>query len=330
MPEMDGIEVSRMLRGHTSTANIPIILITAHGGDAPRLAALEAGVNDFITKPFYSSELIARVSNLLLNQKYFSDLLNLNVNLSEALEQLQDQGEELVRSEKLSSLGQMSAGIVHEINNPLNYASTAIHLLKTYRGHIPDDELEDYDETVADLGDAIRRVIRIITDLRALSRGDEIAKGATPFHRIIENSTHLLSHELGSIQLLVDVPKSIQVFGNDNQLCQVFVNLVQNAIHATKDQAEPKVTIVARPVDTDVLITITDNGHGIPEEIQRKIFDPFFTTKDVGIGMGLGLSLTLKIIKNHGGSIHAQNGTEGGTIFEITLPGTQDPVSESQ
>ena len=224
----------------------------------------------------------------------------------------------------------MSAGIVHEINNPLNYASTAIHLLKTYRGHIPEDELEDYDETVADLGDAIKRVIRIITDLRALSRGDEIAKGATPFHKIIENSTHLLSHELKPIQLVIDVPTSIQVLGNDNQLCQVFVNLIQNAIHATKDQDEPRVTIVAKSVDENVLVTITDNGHGIPEEIQRKIFDPFFTTKDVGIGMGLGLSLTLKIIKGHSGSIHAHSPPEGGTIFEVTLPGIRESQSESE
>ncbi|MDB4576837.1 ATP-binding protein [Akkermansiaceae bacterium] len=330
MPEMDGIEVSRLLRNQPATANIPIILITAHGGDAPRLAALEAGVNDFITKPFYSSELVARVSNLLLNQKYYADLLNLNLNLSEALEQLQNQGEELIRSEKLSSLGQMSAGIVHEINNPLNYANTAIHLLKTYRTHIPEDEIEDYDETVADLGDAISRVIRIITDLRTLSRGDELTKTATPFRRIIENSTHLLSHELGSIELLVNIPDSSKVFGNDNQLCQVFVNLVQNAIHATREQDNPKVTIEAKPVDENVIITITDNGHGIPEEIRRRIFDPFFSTKEVGIGMGLGLSLTLKIIKSHGGLINAKNAPKGGTIFTITLPGPRDNFTESQ
>ncbi|MDA7880848.1 ATP-binding protein [Akkermansiaceae bacterium] len=224
----------------------------------------------------------------------------------------------------------MSAGIVHEINNPLNYANTAIHLLKTYRTHIPKEDIEDYDETVADLGDAISRVIRIITDLRALSRGDENAKGATPFHRIIENSTHLLSHELGAIELFVNVPTSLKVLGNDNQLCQVFVNLVQNAIHATRDQPHPRVTIEAKSVEENVVITICDNGHGIPEEIQRKIFDPFFTTKEVGIGMGLGLSLTLKIIKSHGGLIDAQNEPEGGTTFTITLPGTRDSSSESQ
>ncbi len=321
MPELDGIEVCRILRSQPATERIPIILVTAHGGDAPRLAALEAGVNDFLTKPFYSSELLARVQNLLLSQEYQTDLKSSNQNLSQALVQLREKEEELVRSEKLSSLGEMSAGIVHEINNPLNYANTALHILKTFRTHLPKTEVEDYEETLGDLSEALTRVINIITDLRALTRGGEVVKSPIRLHKVIENARRFLAPELGEISLELQISEDHLVQGNDNQLCQVFVNLIKNAVHATSDQTDPQISIKSSLIkENTICILLSDNGHGIPDEIRRKIFDPFFTTKDVGIGMGLGLSLTMKIIQDHQGIIQLTSTPDQGTTFEIQLP----------
>jgi len=173
MPEMDGMEVCRLLRKHPPTSRIPIVLVTAHAGDAPRLEALQAGVNDFLTKPFSSVELRARIRNLLITVQHEREIAESNTNLTQALVQLQENEEQLVRAEKLTSLGRMSAGIIHEVNNPLNYAKTSIHLLKSYRDLIPAGEQADYDDTIVDLNEGVQRVIDIITDLRAFTRGDE-------------------------------------------------------------------------------------------------------------------------------------------------------------
>lgn len=321
MPGLDGIEVAARLRVDPLTSRIPIILITAHGGDAPRISALKAGVNDFLTKPFFTSELNVRVHNLLLQKKYESDLQQSNNHLSETLVQLKEKEEELIRSEKLSSLGQMSAGIVHEINNPLNYANTSLHILKSFRPHLPPREQDDYDETLDDLADALQRVIRIITDLRSLTRGSEVLKFPINLQHVVTNSLRLLSHELQTVSLSQTIPPDLEIIGNDNQLCQVLVNLIQNAIHATRESPHPKINLKAiQQPDGFVRITFSDNGHGIPHDILGKIFDPFFTTKDIGVGTGLGLSLTLKIIQDHNGSLKIQSEQGTGTTFEIFLP----------
>lgn len=321
MPEMDGMEVCRLLRDHPPTARIPIVLVTAHAGDAPRLEAIHAGVNDFLTKPFSSVELKARIRNLLQSVTYERDLSISNENLSQALEQLQENEEELVRAEKLSSLGRMSAGIVHEINNPLNYAKTSIHILKTYSDLIPADEKADYDDTILDLEDGVERVINIVTDLRAFTNGDQTIRHLLPLHKVVENTCRLLASDLSGINFTANVPEELELEGNDNQLCQAFINLIQNALRATshRDDAEIKLIAEASPAG-GILVRVEDNGVGIKPEIQAKIFDPFFTTRDVGDGMGLGLSLTLRIIEEHGGKIHVESEPEHGTTFEIYFP----------
>lgn len=318
MPEIDGIELASTLKKQPNTARIPIVLLTAHAGDAPRIAALESGVNDFLTKPFSSSELRSRVKNILSTVQFERKLADSNTELSGALEQLQEQEEALVRSEKLASLGQMSAGIVHEINNPLNYAKTSLHILKTFQKMLPTEEHEDYLETLADLDDAIMRVIRIVTDLRAFTRGDETVKGEISLVQVIRNAQRILSAELGTVSLEIDVPEDLTILGNDNQLCQAFVNLIQNAAQATAKVEKPIVKITAFATGGgDVIVTVQDNGHGIPDEIRSKIFDPFFTTKDVGLGMGLGLSLTMRIIESHDGKLTVESSPNSGTEFTI-------------
>ncbi|MFT6862867.1 MAG: signal transduction histidine kinase [Akkermansiaceae bacterium] len=321
MPEMDGMEVCRLLREHPPTARIPIVLVTAHAGDAPRLEAIRAGVNDFLTKPFSSIELKARINNLLLTVNYERDLSVSNKDLSQALEQLQENEEELVRAEKLSSLGRMSAGIIHEINNPLNYAKTSIHILKTYSSLIPADEKEDYDDVLIDLEDGVERVINIVTDLRAFTRGDETTRHVLSLHKVVANTCRLLASDLNGINFTSEIPEEIQLEGNDNQLCQAFVNLIQNALRATAHRDDPVIKLTAQESEGgSIQVQLEDNGVGITPENQAKVFDPFFTTRDVGDGMGLGLSLTLKIIEGHRGRIHVESELGHGSTFIIYFP----------
>jgi signal transduction histidine kinase len=325
MPEMDGMEVCQHLRKNPGTARIPIVLVTAHAGDAPRLEALRAGVNDFLTKPFSSIELQARVRNLLLSGKYERDLATSNKDLSLAMEQLKENEEHLVRSEKLSSLGRMSAGIVHEINNPLNYTKTSIHILKSYRDLLPDDERADYDDTIVDLNDGVQRVIDIITDLRTFTRGDETTRHLLQLHKVVENTRRLMGGEFENIDFTCDVPEDLELEGNDNQLCQALINLIQNALHAIAEVEKPKLSVIAKPSDGGgITLEVSDNGVGISPENKAKIFDPFFTTRDVGDGMGLGLSLTLRIIDEHGGNVHVESEPGQGTTFSIFFPPALD------
>ncbi len=326
MPEMDGMEVCRLLRDHQPTSRIPIVLVTAHAGDAPRLEALNAGVNDFLTKPFSSVELRARVRNLLISVQYERDIAESNTSLTHALEQLQENEEQLVRAEKLTSLGRMSAGIVHEVNNPLNYAKTSIHLLKSYRDLIPAEEQEDYDDTIVDLNDGVQRVIDIVTDLRAFTRGDETTRHLLQLHKVVANTRRLIASDLGSVTFECNVPEDLELEGNDNQLCQAFINLIQNALRATADQDDPKITFSAEASPAGgVVVQVSDNGVGISPETQSQIFDPFFTTRDVGDGMGLGLSLTLRIMEEHRAKIHVESELGHGATFTIYFPPPSDP-----
>ena len=331
MPEMDGMEVCRLLRENPATTRIPIVLVTAHAGDAPRLEAIRAGVNDFLTKPFSSVELKARVNNLLLTVTYERDLSVSNKDLSQALEQLQENEEELVRAEKLSSLGRMSAGIIHEINNPLNYAKTSIHILKTYSDLLPTDEKEDYDDTLVDLTDGVERVINIVSDLRAFTRGDETTRNILSLRKVVENTCRLLASDLSGINFTTDIPEEAELEGNDNQLCQAFVNLIQNALRATDHRDDPIIKLTAKVSEGgSIQVQVQDNGIGITPENQAKIFDPFFTTRDVGDGMGLGLSLTLKIIEAHHGQIHVESEPDHGTIFMIYFPPPHRSINQHQ
>jgi len=325
MPGMDGMEVSQKLRDHTPTSRIPIVLVTAHAGDAPRLEALRAGVNDFLTKPFSSIELQARIGNLLLSGTHERMLAESKRDLTQAMEQLRESEEQLVRAEKLSSLGRMSAGIVHEVNNPLNYAKTSVHLLKSYRDLLPKEEWEEYDDTIADLNDGIQRVIGIITDLRAFTRGDETTRHLLYLHKVIQNTRRLIGADLNAITFNCDVPEDLQLEGNDNQLCQALINLIQNALLAIKEKENPTISIKAKSSPGGgILLEVSDNGTGISPENQAKIFDPFFTTRDVGDGMGLGLSLTMRIIDEHGGNIHVESEPGKGTTFAIYFPPALD------
>jgi len=327
MPEMDGVEVCRAIREHHATREMPVIMLTARADEQTKLQALEAGASDFLTKPFSGTELVLRLRNQLVMAAIRRELADLNRELGAAMDKLKDNEVLLVRNEKLSGLGQMSAGIIHEINNPLNYARAGLHALRSFKKALPEDEHADYEEIVGDISEGVERVAQIVADLRQFTRDDNRVGGEADLVEVVERSRRLVSHQLGEkVTFTLKGPEKALITGNSNQLVQVFVNIFQNAIDAIEQRiaekgGEPgRIDIGLRSAAGGWEATVWDNGAGIPKEIIGKIYDPFFTSKDVGKGMGLGLSITHQILGRHRAHIEVDTRAGEFTCFTIFFP----------
>jgi signal transduction histidine kinase len=231
--------------------------------------------------------------------------------------------QEVLRSERLASLGTALAGIAHEINNPLSNISTSAEILRE-----EDDALDPRErrELVAQIVSETDRATDIIRTVLDFTR-------ERPFDR---RSTNLLSAVRGSLILVrgalpahvsveVNVPADLEVLADKTKLEQAFINLVKNAIDALRDVGrEGRIVISARPAgEDDVEISIRDDGEGIPSDLLDRVFDPFFTTKDVGKGTGLGLYVTHHIVALHGGTIRVESRVGEGTTVLVTLPSSE-------
>ena len=325
MPGLDGIEVTRRLRAHTPTAHTPIVLVTANAENSPRLDALEAGVSDFLTKPFSTAELTTRIRNLLTQRRHEHDLADSKKALEVAHEELKDNEARLVQAESLSALGTMSAGIIHEVNNPLNYASTALHTLKTFERSVVEGERADYVETLGDAIEGVGRVIKIIKDLRSFTNGTAGTAERVELASVVESARRLVSSQMVGTGLIVNVPQQTIVMGNSNQLTQVLQNLLQNAASFAPAAAlrgeTPRITVTAETsAGGNVMLTVHDNGSGIKSDDLPKIFAPFFTKRDVGQGMGLGLSICHQILTVHRANIQVTSELNAYTEFAICFP----------
>ncbi len=229
---------------------------------------------------------------------------------------------ELVQASKLAALGQMSAGLSHELNQPLaairSYADNARKFM----------ERERYDTANSNLGlivELTERMARIIRQLRTYARKEPTTVRPTPVVRAIEESLALLHRRIddAGITVSVDVPDyDLTAIAGEVRLQQVLVNLISNAldaIAAAKPSSERQIRIAAREEQDAVVIRVADSGPGIPPENLLSVFDPFFTTKEVGAGLGLGLSITYGIVQQFGGTISARNPDGGGAEFKIRL-----------
>jgi signal transduction histidine kinase len=339
MPEMDGIEVCRRIRENHSTRGVAVILLTARADEPTKLAALQAGANDFLTKPFSSAELELRLENQLAMSRIRNEMADLNMELQAAIEQIKEDEVLMVRNEKLSSLGRMSAGIIHEINNPLNYASAGIHSLFTFAKALPASEQHDFADILKDVRDGITRVSQIIIDLRTFAHDDVILGSDVDLVEILTRVRRMVCHQFGTeIECNSVTPANAHIRGNPNQLVQVFINFFQNSIDAIhqriqSDGGDPgRIDVAISPAGEGWQVTIRDNGIGIPPENLPNIFDPFFTSKDVGEGMGLGLSIIHRILRNHQALIKVDSRPGEFTCFHVVFPTPGDcepPGSES-
>ena len=262
--------------------------------------------------------------------------------LEQTLKELRDTQMQLVQSEKMSALGQLVAGVAHEINNTINFVSGALpplsNRINELKGMIDANDAnsdtrsisssERYEQLMQsmevlldNIWEGARRTIKIVNDLKNFSRPDEDVFKPVDINNCLVSTLNLAYHEYKHrLEIIRDfTPDLIRVNGSQGQLNQVFMNILINAIHAQPDGG----TIIIKTWDEQgqVHVLVRDHGTGIPKKMLSKIFDPFFTTKEVGKGSGLGLSISYGIIINHQGEIIARNVAEGGCEFEIILPG---------
>ncbi len=246
-----------------------------------------------------------------------------NKELADTIQKLTEAESQLVQSEKMASLGRMSAGIIHEINNPLNFATTGLFTLKKKGKHLPPEQQEEYVDIVKDIEDGIGRVKNIVSDLRMFTHPSTENLDQVEVSEAITSALRFLSNEIKDKvvieQKLVDHQT---VRANKNKLIHVFVNLIQNSLDALRTKPfnnceKPTITIQGRVERGSSYIVVHDNGPGIAREHVDKIFDPFFTTKNVGEGMGLGLSICYRIVEESRGKITVR--TEQGKYCEFTL-----------
>ena len=255
-----------------------------------------------------------------------------NTELRDALEKLRRAQDDLVRSEKLASMGRLVAGIAHEINNPVNAVINTIgpleELLAGLKGLqvVPTaNELttigQDAEEMLGVIQRGATRSKAIVQALHNYSRGDDEQPRDVNLSRSVDDTLDLLRHRLKNVRVEKDVDAGLRITGFAGQIDQVLMNLVTNAAQAIGDrEGGGRIQIAAHGDEERVAITVVDDGPGIPTEQLPRIFDPFFTTKDVGEGSGLGLSIVHGIIERHGGKISVESAVGKGTTFTIWLP----------
>lgn len=229
---------------------------------------------------------------------------------------------ELIAAEKMASLGQLSAGIAHEIGNPISAINGYVDVLKRAR-NLDEDQRRKF---LDDIQREVDRVDKIIKTLLEYSRSKKTAPTLVDLNQVIRDSVDILNSQgvLKNITLSIELSGDIPLVEADpGQISQVIVNLILNSRDAIPESGEIAISTSALS-DSGVRIALSDNGTGIPNEIQDRIFDPFFTTKEPGQGTGLGLSVSARIVETFGGTIDVRS-TEGeGTVFEIMFPAVKD------
>ena len=275
---------------------------------------------------FVPATLISLLVAALLDQverakKAQEDLSAVYNELAESVVQLQESQEQLIQAEKLSSLGQMSASIAHEINNPLAGVLVYAQLLakKLSRNTLTKQVGLEY---LGKMASEVDRSSRIIRNLLDFARPSEPKLGDVDINKVIEDALTLVDHraELGHVGLITELhPNLPTVYADYDQLRQVLVNLTLNAIQATPGGGW--VTVHTQPAANGGLrVEVKDTGCGITEENMAKLFTPFFTTKEKGQGVGLGLAVARSIIEKHCGSIDVESHEGEGTTFTVVLP----------
>ncbi|HEY3499675.1 MAG TPA: ATP-binding protein, partial [Polyangiaceae bacterium] len=348
MPEMDGVALLHALRADPRTSTVPFILISARAGEEARLEGLETGVDDYVVKPFAAREVLSRIRTHLEMAKVrraavesarslaetraqlLGRLEQEHAALQSAHEQLKFTQAQLIQSAKMASLGELVAGVAHEINNPLSFSLGHLSTIERSLGSVAEvlgDEIRrtaaaPWERALARLSEmqlGLQRIRTLVEKLRTFSRLDEGERKRVSVRESIESVLVILRHrfeERISVVTHFGEPDSLDC--NASLFNQAVMNLVTNAIDAIQGQGSITLTAGAREGSFEV--SVADTGSGIPERVRERVFEPFFTTKPVGQGTGLGLSIAFSIAKQHGGTIELLPRDGGGTVAVLRLP----------
>jgi len=325
MPELIAFSKSVLEQGEGWTDELSCL--TKSGKVLP--AEISASVIDIDGR----SCMIALVRDITEREQAEKELRKSYDQLNETLQKLKSTQAQLVQSEKMASLGNLVAGIAHEVNSPIGVISSAVDInsigLKKIENIVKDSDIkedDDLQQTISILRDnnqvvatASDRIAEIVKSLKNFARLDEAKFQQSDIHEGLENTLTLLNHELKEKVTVVrnysEVPK---IFCYPNELNQVFMKILRNASQAIENKGTIKIKTVAEK--NSVCIQISDTGKGIRAENINKIFDPGFTTKGVGVGTGLALSICYQIVQKHKGEIKVESQLGEGSTFTIVFP----------
>jgi len=292
------------------------------------------------------NETLIREQNIVLERQ----VIERTAQLVATNENLKDTQAQLVNSEKMASLGHLTAGIAHEINNPINFISANISPLRRdiedyeifvqkFNEVTEENQLEKVKEMqtlskeldmpflkteiemlLKGIDEGARRTAEIVKNLKIFSHIDKAENSYYSLNDGIQSTLHLLSHKLDIIKVETNLQELPPILCYPGKLNQIFMNILSNAVDALSAVNNAKITVNSYLLNDNIVIEFLDNGHGIPKEIQKDIFNPFFTTKEVGSGTGLGLSITLSLVHEHGGDITVISDLDQGCKFTITIP----------
>ena len=360
MPGRNGVELLREIKARY--ADTAVIMVS--GVDRPQRVrdALRVGAFDYLIKPCELDVLTLSVEHALERRSlqrtartYKAHLENQNIQLANSKTELERLQAQLVHTEKMASLGQLAAGIAHELNNPAGFIFGNMDLLGDYLSKLqslldvydqptlPADAMQvnalkteiKYERLMGDLGSIIadcregaERICDVVKNLRLFSRLDEAEIKKVDIHSGIDSTVRLLSRYFsgGQVTLRRDYSDLPPISCYAGQLNQVWMNLLVNAAQAIHEHGE--VSISTKLEQVSIVVAISDTGGGIPEEQLSRIFDPFFTTKPVGEGTGLGLSISYGIIERHGGTIMVESQPGAGTTFTVRIPIRETNLTE--
>ncbi|MEK7332610.1 MAG: ATP-binding protein, partial [Nitrospirota bacterium] len=297
-------------------------------------------------------ELLEINRKLSISESRYRELAeNLEKKVQERTEELRRAHAGMLQQEKMAAIGQLAAGVAHEINNPLGFISSNINTFSKYVARLKDmvafynASLEDsrvpesvrkssrqkweelkLDFISSDIEDLIKqslegteRVKKIVSDLKGFSHIDEGTEAVVDINTEIDRTLNVLTHEIPEgAEIIKDYHPLPGFKCNPALVCQVFLNIILNAIQARK--LTLKLFISTGYNNSRIAVRFSDNGRGIPEEIRSRIFEPFYTTKDVGKGTGMGLTAAYETITGYGGTIEVESRPEEGATFTITLP----------
>ena len=337
LPGFGGMEALAIAREHSP--DLPFIFVSGTIGEEIAIETLKNGATDYVLK-HRLSRLIPAVCRALHER----DELKGKQQAELAMKKMQTQ---LIQQEKMASIGQLAAGIAHEINNPVCFISSNLSTLEKYQRRISeyidflettlldccgnryDDQrqnmkmghiLEDTQSLIAESLEGTDRVRNIVADLKSFSHTDDRKTGLFQLNDCIRTTLNIVKHEFKYVaDLVLDLDNDLpNLNGNHQQIGQVIANLVVNAAHAIDGHGV--ITVRTRQDGDQISLCIQDTGKGIAPEHIGRIFEPFFTTKEIGKGTGLGLSICYDIITKHGGTIMVTSDAGVGTTFFIQLP----------
>lgn len=346
MPEVDGLELIRRIRDKEDTGFVYTILLTARSATSDVVWGMDHGADAYLVKPADPDELRARIQAGVR-------ILQLENRLERRRQQLEDARTQVFEAEKLAGIGQLAAGMAHEVNNPIAIVSGNLDIFTSGIGSLLEvldaweqarpqlaatqpDLLKTIDDTAAGHDLAwlreslpgylestqanVQRVRDIIRRLQDFSWHDKAQLDRIDPVHSVNTTIEVLSSELARTRVTVatDFETVPVVTCHPARFNQAVYNVLHNAIQASS--ADDVVDVSIHPDDDGIVIRIADRGPGIPDEYRSRIFQPFFTTRDVGTGIGLGLSFSHRVFKEVGGSISCAARPDGGTVFEIRLP----------